>query len=50
MKVKHIKENGKVVVEYCLGHMGHEIELCHLKLSPELRALMTAKLDRENTQ
>lgn len=44
MRVTHIKENGKVMVEYCLEHMGHEIELCHLKLSPELRSLIAAKL------
>ena len=35
---------GSVEVDYCLDHIGHKIQLCHLKISNELRNTIAAKL------
>lgn len=39
-----LSADGTVKVEYCTHHTGHELELCHLRLSQDLRSLIAARL------
>lgn len=37
-------ETAHVVVDFCLDHVGHEIQLCYLNLSSDLRSFIAAML------
>nr|NP_001121593.1 sinc finger protein Ci-ZF(C2H2)-148 [Ciona intestinalis]FAA00212.1 TPA: zinc finger protein [Ciona intestinalis] len=37
--------SGRISVEYCSDHVGHSVELCHLKLSSEIRNMIRSKIE-----
>ncbi|XP_078491945.1 sinc finger protein Ci-ZF(C2H2)-148 [Ciona intestinalis] len=37
--------SGRISVEYCSDHVGHSVELCHLKLSSEIRSMIRSKIE-----
>ena len=44
MKVSEDTVTGKVVVSYCNYHSGHDLDICHLKISTETKMCIVAKL------